>query len=241
MKLTQCREECQTNQLTNNNNIERSTVAQFELYGNTQKYAVRRSRIISQYVVKIHNPESQNTISQVVAISELVRQEEENDSPVEETKSLGKDHTLLYSPEWDLNEKRFFMWGDEEFDTKRVSPFGNVQNKAKQAEKHMLEILKQWAEDREMGYELTSAALFNKLVQLVRQSTVSEMKKMEESVIAVARQLRDNSDNAVEHAKSVFYDALGSAATRNSLFLLAQKIKQREMRTLKAAQVIKVS
>lgn len=34
--------------------------------------------------------------------------------------NFSMDETLLYSPEWDLAERRFYMWGDEEIDVKRV-------------------------------------------------------------------------------------------------------------------------
>jgi len=236
LKLTACQEECQTNQLSHQKDIERSTVGRFELQGNREKYAIRRSHIISQYVVKAQNPQAQNTVSQVVAISELVFKQQESEQPVPEPQVSNKDETLQYSAEWDLNEKRFYMWGDEEFDTKR-SPFTRVQQKPQRAVEIVRNIMKQWNEERETGYELTTAIIFNQLVQIVRQSSVPELKQIEQQVAQIVESREQEPE---KHAKTLFLDALAVAATRNTLFVLEQKIKQREVSTIKAAQLIKV-
>jgi hypothetical protein len=237
LKIAQCQEQCQTNQLNHNQDIERSTVAHFELQGNTQKYGIRRSKIISQYVIKGQNPAAQNTISQVVAISELVYTDNQDESKVPDVQESSEE-TLLYSPEWDLQERRFYMWGDEEFEHKR-SPFAKVQRKAEQASEYTQQILKQWAEDKEMGYELDTALLFNKLVQLIRQSSAVELKQIEEKIMGVANEGKGER-KSVEHAKALFQDALAVGATRNSIHVLQQKIQQKEISSIKAAQLIKV-
>lgn len=135
-----------------------------------------------------------------------------------------------------------YRWGDEEFDAKRT-PFSKVQRKPEQAEKFVAEILKQWAEDKEMGYELTSAITFNKFVQLVRQSTVAELKQIEQRVLQAVSMVEgkdERQSELVEHAKTLFLDALATAATRNSLHELVHKIKNRELSSPKAAQLIKI-
>lgn len=43
-----------------------------------------------------------------------------------------------------------------------------------------------------------------------------------------------------KHADSLLLDALAVAATRNTLFMLEHKIKQQEISTLKAAELIKI-
>ncbi|KAI6184877.1 hypothetical protein M3Y97_00643900 [Aphelenchoides bicaudatus] len=235
LKLTVCQEECQTNQLAHQKDIERSTVARFELQGNREKYAIKRSKIISQYVVKAQNPQAQNTVSQVVAISELVFKQQESEQPVPEPKNIDKDETLQYSPEWDLNEKRFYMWGDEEVDAKR-SPFAKIHQKAHKAGEIVRKILSQWNEDKETGYELNTAIIFNQLVQIVRQSTVQELKEIEQQTTQGEGREQDSD----KHAKSLFLDALAVAATRNTMHVLEQKIKKQEVSTLKAAQLIKI-
>jgi hypothetical protein len=238
LKIAQCQEECQTNQLNHNQDIERSTVMRFELHGNTQKYGLRRSKVISQYVVKGQNPASQNTISQVVAISELVYMIDQNSQQVPSFKESSTE-TLLYSPEWDIQERRYYMWGDEEYEHKR-SPFAKVQRKAEQAADYCVRILKQWAEDKEMGYELDTALLFNKLVQLIRQSSAQELKQIEERILSAANEQVKGERKPAEHAISLFHDALAVAATRNSIHLLQQKIQQNDISSIKAAQLVKV-
>jgi len=236
LKLSACQQECLTNQLSHQKDIERSTVGRFQVQQKGEKYAVKRAQIISQYVVKAQNPQAQNTISQVVAIAELVHKESESEEPVPEIKASGKAETLQYSPEWDLNERRFYMWGDEEIDPKN-SPFARVQQKAEKAAEIVQKIVKQWTEEKETGYELTTALIFNQLVQVVRQSSVPELKQIEQQILS---KLEQRSPETEKHAKSLFHDALAVAATRNTMHMLEQKIKQQEIPSLKAAQLIKI-
>jgi 2-methylcitrate dehydratase PrpD len=94
-----------------------------------------------------------------------------------------------------------------------------------------------------MGYELTSAITFNKFVQLVRQSTVAELKQIEQRVLQAVSMVEgkdERQSELVEHAKTLFLDALATAATRNSLHELVHKIKNRELSSPKAAQLIKI-
>ncbi|KAI6217766.1 Vitellogenin-6 [Aphelenchoides besseyi] len=91
----------------------------------------------------------------------------------------------MYSPEWDLKEKRFYMAGDEEFD--KNSPFRKVQKKEQKVAHSVRSILQQWG-NKQQGYELDSALHFNRLVEVVRQSTVKELHQIEQVVLSGAQQ-----------------------------------------------------
>lgn len=111
-RFAQCLEECQPAKITEDKDVERSTFGKFELIGTPEKYAIKRTTMMSQYVVKAQNPASQNTVIQVVALSELTFKElSENTPKVGAFKQSTIDETLLYSPEWDVKEKRFYMFG----------------------------------------------------------------------------------------------------------------------------------
>jgi len=127
------------------------------------------------------------------------------------------------------------MWGDENVEPKN-SPFAHVPEKARKSAEFVRQILKQWNEQKETGYELNTALIFNQLVQVVRQSTVAELKEIEKEI----KQVEGRSQDSEKHAESLYLDALAVAATRNTLFVLEQKIKHREISTLKAAQLIKI-
>jgi hypothetical protein len=111
LKITHCQKECQSNQLSQDQEIERSTVAQYELVGRPEKYAIKRASIVSQYVCKAQNPTAQNTVSQVVAMSELVFKDQQSGANLVPAvkKQSEKEEGVMYSNEWDVDEKRFYM------------------------------------------------------------------------------------------------------------------------------------
>ncbi|KAI6235354.1 Vitellogenin-6 [Aphelenchoides besseyi] len=198
--------------------------------------------MLSQYVVKAQNPEGQNAVTQVVALSELTFKEHNSNSKmVGSFKQSSTDETLMYSPEWDLKEKRFYMAGDEEFD--KNSSFRKVQKKEQKVAHSVRSILQQWG-NKQQGYELDSALHFNRLVEVVRQSTVKELHKIEQVVLSGAQQdgeqcwCKQCDKNCEEQAKSLFLDSLAVAATRNSLYVLGEKIVKQDIQTTKAVQTL---
>lgn len=100
-------------------------------------------------------------------------------------------------------------------------------------------ILRQWS-DKKNGYELDSALNFHRLVEVIRQSTVKEIKTIEQVMKQVAQEHESEQQQQNEKfAKTLFEDALASAATQNSLKVLAEKIMKREISTPKAVQLLK--
>lgn len=79
------------------------------MIGKPEKYGIKRASMLSQYVVKAQNPASQNTLIQVIALSELTFKEQ-TEEKIQSFKQSSTDETLMYSPEFDLKEKRFYMW-----------------------------------------------------------------------------------------------------------------------------------
>ncbi|KAI6231775.1 hypothetical protein M3Y95_00417100 [Aphelenchoides besseyi] len=242
VRYTHCQLECQPNKPNDENDLERSTVARYELAGKREKYAIKRAQILSQYVVKAQNPEGQNAVTQVVALSELTFKEHNSNSKmVGSFKQSSTDETLMFSPEWDLKEKRFYMAGDEEFE--KNSPFRKVQKKEQKVAHSVRSILQQWG-NKQQGYELDSALHFNRLVEVVRQSTVKELHQIEQIVLSGAQQdgeqcwCKQCDKNCEEQAKSLFLDSLAVAATRNSLYLLGEKIVKQDIQTTKAVQTL---
>jgi len=234
-----CQAECQPNKINEDKDVERSTFGRFELQGKPEKYSIKRTSMLSQYIVKAQNPGSQNTLIQVVALSELTFKEqlENNAQKVPSFKQSSTDETLMYSPEWDLKEKRFYMYGDEEGE--KNSPFQQVQKKEQKAAHAIRSILRQW-QDKEQGYELDSALHFNRLVEVIRQSSVKEIKQIEQAMKQVAQgQEEQQSENAEKQAMTIYQDSLAAAATRNSLYVLAEKIMKQEVSAPKAVQLLK--
>jgi len=239
-RFSHCQSECQPAKINEDKDVERSTFARFELIGKPEKYAIKRSSMMSQYIVKAQNPASQNTLIQVVALSELTFKEqlENAQQKVPTFKQSSTDETLLYAPEWDVKEKRFYMFGDEEYE--KTSPFQKVQKKEQKAAHSIRSILRQWS-DKKQGYELDSALNFHKLVEVIRQSTVKEIKAIEQVMKQIASEHEGGaqSEHSEKLAMTLFQDALAAAATRNSLYVMGDKIMKAEISSPKAVQLLK--
>lgn len=233
-----CQSECQPNKINEDKDVERSTFGRFELVGKQEKYAIKRTSMISQYIVKAQNPASQNTLIQVVALSELTFKEQlENAQKVPSFKQSSTDETLMYSAEWDVSERKFYMYGDEKFE--KNSPFQKVPKKEQKAAHAIRNILKQW-QDKEQGYELDSALHFNRLVEVIRQSSVNEIKQIEQAMRQIAQgQDQQQPEHSEQQAMTIFQDGLAAAATRNSLYVLAERIMKQEISAPKAVQLLK--
>jgi hypothetical protein len=233
-----CQSECQANKVNEDMDLERSTFARFELVGKPEKYSIKRSSMLSQYIVKAQNPNSQNTLIQVISVSEMNYKETlEGAQKVQTVKQSSVDDTIMYSNEWDVKEKRFYMSGDEEFE--KSSPFSKVQKKEQKAGHAIRQILRQWS-DKEQGYELDTAFNFNRLVDVVRKSSVKDLEAIEQVLHEIASQHEGQpADHSKEMAMSIFHDALAIAATRNSLSVLSKKIMTSEIKPAKAVQLLK--
>jgi hypothetical protein len=88
---------------------------------------------------------------------------------------------------------------------------------------------------------MDSALNFHKIVEVVRQSTVKEIKTLEQVMKQVAQEHEGEQPQSNEKlAKTLFLDALASAATQNSLKVLAEMITKQEISATKAVQLLKV-
>jgi hypothetical protein len=129
------------------------------------------------------------------------------------------------------------MFGDEEFE--KNSPFEEVQKKEQKVAHSIRSILRQWS-DKKQGYELDSAINFHRIVEVIRQSTIKEINTLEQVMKQVAQEHEGEQPQHNEKlAKTLFLDALASAATQNSLKVLAEKIMKSEISAPKAIQLLK--
>ncbi|KAH7675935.1 CRE-VIT-6 protein, partial [Aphelenchoides avenae] len=116
--------------------IDRTTVYRYTLQGKPQsEYGIERATVLSQYTIKNLNAEQHKAVHHVTVLAELVYEDDSQASSKATSDSgiSGKTETLLYNAEREVQEKRFFMNGDEEFG--RQSPFEQVPNKAGLAKK----------------------------------------------------------------------------------------------------------
>jgi len=237
-RFTHCQQECQPSKVNEDKDVERSTFARYELVGKQQgKYSIKKVSMISNYIVKAQNPASQNTLVQITSLSELTFKETLETSPIQAAKPSSMEESLLYDSDYDRKEKKFYMYGDEE--SEKSSPFAKVEKKEQKVAHSIRNILQQWS-DKKNGYEMNSALNFHKIVEVIRQSTRNEIQRIEQVMIQVAKEQQGDQQSNEKLAKTLFLDALASAATQNSLKVLEHKITKREISAVKAVQLLKI-
>jgi hypothetical protein len=220
--------------------LERSTVLRFVLAGtpgSEQKQALRRTELISHYVFKSLNsetsPSGNSAAMHTTVASELIFRDvqQKTRNVAEPRQSSDKDETLLFSNAWDVDTKRFYMFGDEEY--ARNSPFKEVENKQSQAEQALRKIV-QSASDKQQGIEVEAPLQLQRLVDVLRMCSVEELEQ-------IHRSTTNGRLNAEEKQKAtqILIDALAIAGTRNTIKVLVEKIQNKEVSTAKAVHALK--
>ncbi|KAE9553665.1 hypothetical protein FO519_003113 [Halicephalobus sp. NKZ332] len=210
--------------------LERSTVLRYQLIGTPEKYAIGRVEVLSHYVYKSLNAESQQPMQTVVAGQLTFESVEKKSSKSSLTQLQSKEETLLYSTEWDKLEKRFYQYGDDEF-SRQTAPFATVQNKVEQ----VLQILRKLAHavsDKVNGIETETTLKLQKLVEIVRMCSVEELKQ-------IRQQIKESSSQTEQQKQEeMFTDVLAIAGTRNTIHQLVEEILKQKISTGKAVQAL---
>ena len=150
------------------NKLNRSTVMRFVLKGspveekNTNSYAIKWTEVTSQYVMKNLKAETRDYGSAMHAIvaAELVfhsvQQFQQQQPPPAQQTTTGE--TLLFSSNLDVEEKRFYMHGDDDDLHVRNSPFKEIQGKVIVVEQTLRKLV-QTTENKEVGIKVGSKFL----------------------------------------------------------------------------------
>jgi len=213
--------------------LDRSTTLRYVIVGTPEKYALKRTELLSQYVLKNMKAESGpygSAMHTIVSASLQLQSVKQQERQVE-TMSSDKDESLMYSNEWEVDVKRFYMFGDDEFPQSKSSPFQQVP-KEKEAVQALRKLV-QASQDKQQGFEVQTASQLQRLVESLRMCSVEQLKRVEEEgVQAVNGQEK-------QKAEHIFTDALAIAGTRNCVQLLAQKIQNGQISQTKAVQALK--
>jgi hypothetical protein len=186
--------------------LDRSTVLRYQLVGTLDKYAIANVELLSQYTVDAEEIHAMQTIVASRLIIEFVK--EESSERVERSRNT-KEESLVYSSEWDLIEKRFYQYGDEEY-TSQTTPFRHIQNKVKLIVS-MIKKISDSTKDKVNGIETETTLKLQKAVDLLRMCETKEIKE-------IASDLKRE-----EHELDIFMDVCAMAGTRNTIQYLVQK------------------
>uniref|UniRef100_A0AC34RAH4 Vitellogenin domain-containing protein n=1 Tax=Panagrolaimus sp. JU765 TaxID=591449 RepID=A0AC34RAH4_9BILA len=203
--------------------MDRSTVFRYQLVGSPENYGIGRVEIVSQYVYKVLNAETEQALNSVV-LGELVFETmEKKSSKAPQTLFQSKEESLMYSTEWDKLQKRFFYFGDEEF-TQKNSPFAKIHNKVQMIQE-LLQQLSRATADKINGIETETTLKMQQLVELVRMCSVKDLNKIHSEI------------QESEIQNGLLIDALAVAGTRNTIHFLIKEIRGQKMSAAKSVQV----
>lgn len=227
--------------------LDRTTVLRFVLSGQPQKYGIKRAELISQYVYKnlrAENSQYSSAMHTIVAAELVFRNarsakdgQQQHQQHLQGAQDDSKKSTLLYDNSWDVNEKRFFMNGDDEFS--RNSPFEGVP-KVEQAQQ-ILRKLTHAASDKINGIEFDQLVLLQRLVEIFRMSSVEELNQIYQTLTNSNQQSSSSgrSESEQQKVQQILADTLAIAGTRNTIFVLAKKINNGDLKSTQAFQALK--
>jgi hypothetical protein len=118
-------QNCTNPQELEERKLDRTTMMRHVVVGSLEQYGIKKVETVSHYIFKMLTVEEATPMHTVVAgrLSYLKvdndRQEIERD--LKQATVSNTAESLLYNTEWDEQEKRFYMYGDDEF--KSQTPF----------------------------------------------------------------------------------------------------------------------
>lgn len=182
-------------------------------------YEIERVEVLSEYTVKSSQAESSQAM-QTIAAAELVALPSKSKSINHDTgiqPDSSKEETLLYNADAESQEKKFYMYGDQEF-VNGNSPFPiqnqNPEETLTKAQTHLRELSHGFGKKNRKNGGIESASTiehFEKLVDIIRMCTLEQLKKVDEK----ASQMCSSDDTTSNNQERVIYSANGEDRVNN--------------------------
>ncbi|CAD5207032.1 unnamed protein product [Bursaphelenchus okinawaensis] len=202
--------------------LERSTVYLFQLRANNEKIALLNSETVSSYQMKSTNAENQNA-QQVLALARLHLTKVEEQKPEAVEQKLNEEETLQYNSQYESNEKRFFMYGDEEFSTNPFHAEHSDESRTKIIRSHMSQIVSAFEKNaHESKQEIITKV--TECLYHIRRCSQKTLKHIREQYTETAE-------------RELFDDLLAMSATRNTIAVLSHQLNK--MNTIHFVKVMK--
>lgn len=208
-----------------------STVAKYNITGTRDEFLIESAIVESQYTLVPFN-RKENVVSTYVNQTLVLitsgpiksrREEPRNPKP--------SDSHMIYTPDWDIAKELFFMKGEKEF--LETTPYSEMKDKFA----FVSTILRRLVSEMRESVKEEAPHQYVRLVKIFRMLTRSEMERIHETYF------KSNPEGFTpeEHKKvqSLLIDALADAGTKDAVFHLVEKIRQRQIHPIRAALVIK--
>ncbi|GMT05795.1 hypothetical protein PENTCL1PPCAC_27969, partial [Pristionchus entomophagus] len=221
---------CENKFIGEERNIESSSVFNYRIRGTPSRFLIKEVDLRSVYS---YAPLSEQETFFTTFVSGTMRlievNQEKNRIPAPKSE---KKETLLHSMEWEKQEEKFLATGEESLI--RDSPYPEIKNKHEVVARLINSVIvKMETEDK--GIELAATHEMARIVTVLRIATKEDIKKMHKEICESS----SHEESVRAQMRDIFIDALALAGSHNTIEHLVEKIRAREISSIKAATLLK--
>jgi hypothetical protein len=229
-------DNCTNPQELEERKLDRTTIMRHVVVGSQEKYGIKKVETVSHYIFKMLNVEEETPMHTIVASQLNYIRIEESRTDIErelrQVATSNKEESLLYSIEWDEQEKLFYMYGDDEFP--QQSPFEKVQDKVGKVENLMKKLVGMWS-DKVKGIDSEATLVYTRLIDVLRMCSQEELRQIFSLFKEGSSRL---SETEQLKAEDILVDALSNAGTHNTIKVLVEKTLRKDIQPARATRAL---
>ncbi|TMS37477.1 hypothetical protein L596_004400 [Steinernema carpocapsae] len=204
----------------------RQTLINIVMSGTEKKFLFHRIDVVSQYVTPFLVTRQETDLTTFVlgritytGVRRLPLRSEDSIK-----KGLAED--MLYSLEWDVQEEKFYMQGDDGFANRDKTPFAAIQHKVETVV-NLLKSLEKGGNDKQVGLTKEKNQVFGQAVYWVRMMTKTELGQVQNKVANEAR------------LEELFMSIVTTSSTMNTIDFFVEKVLNKKVSPMSAAMAMK--
>lgn len=210
-----------------------STVAKYNMtVSDSRESFLIESAIVESHYTYVPFNEEGNVIATYVNQTLVLVKTGQIESQIRElTNPKPSDSHLIYTPDWDIMKEKFFMEGQNDFQTE--TPYSEIKDKIEFVKR----ILKKLTHYMVQSVEEEAPRQFTRLVKVLRMMKREEIDRVHELVF---RNVPEGFTQE-EHKKirSLLPDAVAMCGTKDCVEHLIHDIKEHQFKSFKAASLIR--
>ena len=211
--------------------VRSSTVTKYHISGTTEQFLINEVVCDSQYNY-IPMTEDTNVITTYTKQHlELVKSGPISSDINEPENQVTSDSGMVFTQDWDVLKEKFFQNGEDDFQQK--TPYSSIENK----NEFVGQILRRLVRCLSDSVEDCSSRQFVRLVKVLRMCKTNELKDIHNSFYKTTPSSFTPEDH--KKIKDLLVDAMCIAGTKDTISHIVDKIKKRQVGTIKASLTIK--
>ena len=211
--------------------VRSSTVTKYDIRGSIDQFLIWKVVCDSQYNYVPMNEQSNVITTYTKQKLELVKSTSKTGDIKDPRNSVRSDSQLIFTQDWDVLKEKFFQNGEDDFQDK--TPYSGIDNK----NEFVGQILRRLVRCLSDSIEDCAPRQFVRLVKVLRMCKRGELKEIHNSFFKTTPSSFTPEDH--KKIKDLLVDAMTIAGTKDTIIHMVEKIKKREIGTIKASLTIK--